>query len=360
MIMRRLKTYAAEISKCSKCGLCQAVCPLYKHTGNDCAVSRGKFVMLDGVVKGDLKLNKTVNKYLEMCLKCGKCRDFCPSGIDVCEIFKAAKHDYLENSIEGKVVRFLESERIFDLCLGISSKFNKIKPLPAPEKPTEKLLFFKGCANHVFPSGEIAVKKLLARLNVELTEKPFKCCGVPFASSGNIERYEDVRRYNSELVNGSGCDYVLTDCASCEDALKAYPDTGKKILTIGEYLSLKDLKYSFKEPLRVTFHRPCHLKNEDFLIKILKNCENIEYVEMPDYDSCCGFAGQFALTNRKLSLEISKDKIQKALSVKPDVILTACPACIIGLKRGLVSIKGFGSRSPRVMNISEFLADADF
>ena len=53
--------------------------------------------MLDGVVKGDLTLNKTIDKYIEMCLKCGKCTDFCPSGINVCEIFKTAKHDYQED-----------------------------------------------------------------------------------------------------------------------------------------------------------------------------------------------------------------------------------------------------------------------
>ena len=81
--MKNLEDYAGDINKCSKCGLCQSVCPVYKETGNDCAVSRGKFVMLDGVLKGDLKLNKNINKYLDLCLKCGKCSDFCPSGIDV-------------------------------------------------------------------------------------------------------------------------------------------------------------------------------------------------------------------------------------------------------------------------------------
>ena len=76
--MKKLSDFKDEISKCSKCGLCQSVCPIYKLTGNDCAVSRGKFVMLDGVLKGDLKLNKNINKYLDLCLKCDKCSNFCP------------------------------------------------------------------------------------------------------------------------------------------------------------------------------------------------------------------------------------------------------------------------------------------
>jgi glycolate oxidase iron-sulfur subunit len=96
--MKKLSDYAEQINKCSKCGKCQEVCPIYKLTGNDCAVSRGKFVMLNGVLKGDLKLSKTINKYLDMCLKCGKCKDFCPSDIDVCEIFSVAKSEYVKDT----------------------------------------------------------------------------------------------------------------------------------------------------------------------------------------------------------------------------------------------------------------------
>ncbi len=89
--MKSLEDFKEEIHKCSKCGLCQAVCPLYEITGNECTVSRGQFIMLDGVVKKDLKMNKNINKYLDICLKCGKCTKFCPSSIDICKIFETAK-----------------------------------------------------------------------------------------------------------------------------------------------------------------------------------------------------------------------------------------------------------------------------
>ena len=105
--MRKLEDFKDDINKCSKCGLCQSVCPVYKETGNDCAVSRGKFVMLDGVLKGDLKLNKNINKYLDLCLKCDKCKSFCPSSIDVCRIFETAKYEYIKNTFTGKFISFL-------------------------------------------------------------------------------------------------------------------------------------------------------------------------------------------------------------------------------------------------------------
>ncbi len=88
--MKKLKDFQNELNKCSKCGLCQDVCPIFELSSNECAVSKGKFIIkLHGVTKGDLKLSKNINKYIiDMCLKCGKCNNFCSAGIDVCQIFK--------------------------------------------------------------------------------------------------------------------------------------------------------------------------------------------------------------------------------------------------------------------------------
>lgn len=355
--MKQLRDYANEINKCSKCGLCQSVCPIYKITGNDCAVSKGKFVMLDGVLRGDLRLSKTINKYLEMCLKCGKCSNFCPSGIDVCEIFSTAKAEYIKNKTEGKLVKILESDKIFDRLINFAEKLHRRKPLTQKVNPISTLMFFKGCANKIFPSSEFAVKKIFSNLPYNLIEpNNIKCCGVPFLSSGNLERYEDVKNFNSDIMNNADCDYILTDCASCLSALKNYKTINKPIIDIIEFLSGLDLEFNFQKNTRVTFHKPCHFDNYDAFIKLIAKCKNVEYIEMPDYDECCGFAGQFALTNRKLSLQISKNKVNNAISVNPDIILTSCPACIIGLKQGLLQIKT--KNCPKIMNITEFIANA--
>ncbi len=58
--MKTLKDLEENIYQCSKCGLCQKVCPIYKETGNECTLSRGKFTLLNGVVKKHIKLNKDV------------------------------------------------------------------------------------------------------------------------------------------------------------------------------------------------------------------------------------------------------------------------------------------------------------
>ena len=379
--MKKLEDFADDINKCSKCGLCQSVCPVYKITGNDCAVSRGKFVMLDGVLKGDLKLNKNIEKYLDMCLKCGKCKDFCPSNIDVCEIFNTAKYECAKNTIQGKFEKFFESKLVFGTFMKFMKIFRRINSTASISgnrgEGCIKLLYFKGCVNNVYPKTERALKKIFSNLNVEIIERDFDCCGLPFLSSGNMERFEEVKKYNLALVD-SDFDYILTDCASCESTLKGYfnsthaplttedkkasferavarSDGGFSFVNAAEFLAGQNIKFKFKKPVKVTFHKPCHLENDEFLKPLLQKCENVEYIEAEDYDECCGFAGEFAIKNHKISKNISVKKANNIAKTNADIVLTTCPACILGIKHGFLFS---GKKSPKIMNIMEFFADS--
>lgn len=387
--MKKLEDFKVEINKCSKCGLCQSVCPIYKLTGNDCAVSRGKFVMLDGVLKGDLKLNRNINKYLDLCLKCDKCSNFCPSSIDVCKILETAKYNYEKNTLWGKFIFFFESKYVFGNLLKLfkiiinSHPLREEKQLIASEASNRdvgaeanklKLLYFKGCVNNIFPQTDKFLHKLFDNSDVEIIEKKFDCCGLPFLSSGNLERFEEVKKHNLELMN-CDFDYILTDCASCESTLKWYfqptrNDVGQEsptydlslraneksiaipsFISLGELIANQNIKFKFEKPIKVTFHKPCHLENDDFWLKIIENCENVEYVKMKDYDECCGFSGEFAIKNHKISMQISKQKAQNAINTGADYVITTCPACVLGLKQGMLGIK----KSPKVLSLSDFL-----
>lgn len=387
--MKKLEDFKVEINKCSKCGLCQSVCPIYKLTGNDCAVSRGKFVMLDGVLKGDLKLNRNINKYLDLCLKCDKCSNFCPSSIDVCKILETAKYNYEKNTLWGKFIFLLESKYVFGNLLKLfkiiinSPPLREEKQLIASEASNRdvgaeanklKLLYFKGCVNNIFPQTDKFLHKLFDNSDVEIIEKDFDCCGLPFLSSGNLERFEEVKKHNLELMN-CDFDYILTDCASCESTLKGYfqptrNDVGQEnptydlslrtseknvaipsFISLGELIANQNIKFKFEKPIKVTFHKPCHLENDDFWLKIIENCENVEYVKMKDYDECCGFSGEFAIKNHKISMQISKQKAQNAINTGADYVITTCPACVLGLKQGMLGIK----KSPKVLSLSDFL-----
>lgn len=340
--MKKLKDFAKEINKCSKCGLCQGACPIYKLTGNECAVSKGKFVMLSGVLKGDLKLNKNINSYLDLCTKCGKCSDFCPAGINVCEILQTAKYEYISKQPTFKILKTFHNffDKIIRLCN---------TPFSIKSSGTREILYFKGCVNKIYPKTENALKKILNRADIKLIDADFSCCGLPFFSAGNLESFEDVKSRNSELINASAADTILTDCASCESTLKSYGTINKNFVNAETLIANLGLKFKFKKHYKVAFHKPCHLKNTDFLKTIMENCENVEFLEIPE--TCCGLAGEFFLKKPEIANEIAKKRAGEIISSGAQIVLTSCPACIIGLQKALPGQK------IKVMNILDFLKE---
>ena len=345
--MKKLQDYENEIIKCSKCGLCQAVCPIFELTGNECAVSKGKFVMLSGVLKGDLQLSDKIISYIDLCTKCEKCSKFCPAGINAVEIFQCAKYNYLKNKPIFKLLKLFQNPFFTDKLLNFLHKFTH-KPTNSNGN-TGEILYFKGCVNKIFPQTENALKKLLQKSDVNIVEAEFDCCGLPFYSSGNLERYEEAKNKNIEIIKNSCAKFLLTDCASCENTLKNY-NLGIPILKAEDFISTLDLKFQFPKNLKIAYHKPCHADNTDFLNKILKNNDNIEFINIPE--TCCGLAGEFCIKNHKLSAEISKKRADEIIQSGAEIILTSCPLCEIGLKKALWSQKNF---KIKVMNTLQFL-----
>lgn len=415
--MKQLTDYKEEIHKCSKCGLCQSVCPVYEQTGNDCSVSRGKFIMLNGVIKGDLELNANINKYLDMCLKCNACKNFCPSGIDARKIFLAAKSEYFAKNPNSILIKGFQSKFIFKSFLNLAKfastiyralKFDKLVakfyPLlfkmgwlgkkvilaneflsrckdakmrrgvgrsghaSTPPRLNASIIYFKGCVNeYINPRTKNAVESILTRMNVEVLPTNFECCGVPFLSCGNVEQFKKQAIFNLSQIPDD-FDYFVTDCASCQNAFneyKNYIDDAKllgkldkinqKSININEFILKNVNNIEFAQKTSITFHKPCHLENLEFLKEFLSKSKNIEYIEMKDYDKCCGFSGEFAIKNPELSEKISALKIKNALSTNAKYILTSCPACILGLTQGMIENKKI---SP-VLNIVELIALAE-
>jgi len=80
-----------QLLLCMRCGMCQAVCPLFNITNMETDVARGKLALLDGLRNEILDNPVKTLKRLNKCLLCGSCADNCPSGVNVLEIFMKAR-----------------------------------------------------------------------------------------------------------------------------------------------------------------------------------------------------------------------------------------------------------------------------
>ena len=80
-----------DLSKCGRCGFCQAVCPIYREEGKEFSVARGKFILIEAALDGKIRLSRPIRDVVESCLVCKSCRAACPSGVRTDAIISAAR-----------------------------------------------------------------------------------------------------------------------------------------------------------------------------------------------------------------------------------------------------------------------------
>ena len=90
-LARLMQELDDQLVSCMRCGLCQAVCPLFAETGREADVARGKLALLSGLAQEILKNPQGVQDHLSRCLLCGSCAANCPSGVKVLDIFIKAR-----------------------------------------------------------------------------------------------------------------------------------------------------------------------------------------------------------------------------------------------------------------------------
>lgn len=240
-----------------------------------------------------------------------------------------------------------------------------VEPLYKPQsgrEPVMRVGFFMGCAtDFIYPEIGLKIIDFLTKRDVEVViPKDQNCCGAAILYSGDLETAKLLADMNVEAFKD--VDTVLTACATCSSTLKEYEkylgegegnkyaEFGKKIKDSLEFLidvlkidpSQLKLKKEF-EGKKVTWHDPCHLIRyqniKDQPRQILKSLKGIEYVEMPNADLCCGMGGSFSIYHYDLSKKIAKKKVDAIRQTGADIVVTACPGCMINLIDNLLQNK---------------------
>ncbi len=103
---------------------------------------------------------------------------------------------------------------------------------------------------------------------------------------------------------------------------------------------------------------PCHLgrgqAQKEGPRRLLREVLGEKFVEMNESDSCCGGAGSYTITHRKLSMKILDRKMENLKDSQAEIIVTACPGCEIQLAQGIKR----ANLNVRLMHIVELLAEA--
>ena len=249
---------------------------------------------------------------------------------------------------------------------------------PEGVKATMTVGYFTGCmTDFALPELGKHVIDFLTRNGVEvIVPREQGCCGAPvFLGAGDFDTGRKMAGINVKAFEG--VDYVVTDCATCASALKNYPkflaDTPEreeaytkfagKVFDISQFLvDVLKLPASAYRPSaeakgkRVTWHDPCHLSRHLGITsqprQIIKSIPDVEYIEMPNADRCCGMAGTFSLYYYDLSKQIADKKVEAIKFTGADIVVSSCPGCEIQLIDSLLRNKV----PVKVMHIMELLA----
>lgn len=265
-LTNRLQQLDDRLVACMKCGMCQAVCPVFAETLQEGDVTRGKITLLQNLAGKIIRDAKGVQEKLNKCLLCGTCQVNCPSGVNIMDIFFEARiivNTYMGLSAIKKVILrgMLTRPKLFNMLLDIGSRFQGLivtgkdettgsscsrfltpvigdryfmplaknplhREIPCLDTPAGKsgikVAFYPGCLiDKMFPHIAKDIFKILAYHEVGVfMPKGQACCGIPALSSGAKDAYDKLVALNINAFSGHEFDYLLTACASCTSTIK--------------------------------------------------------------------------------------------------------------------------------------------
>lgn len=322
-LAQRLMALDDKITACMRCGMCQAVCPMFGATGQEADVARGKLVLINNMAHMILQDPQALADKLGRCLLCSSCQANCPPGVRIMDIFREAReivYNYLGMSPIKKLIFgvLLAKPGVFNFAMRIGAPaqgllfqktgdaqgtvcapmFNSIlgdrhipplakKPLHAiygnlneERRPGGiKACFFPGCVGDKMyvEMGEACIKALRHH-GVSIFMPSFACCGIPAVCSGDAKGMLKELKVNLDIMAEADYDYVVTPCASCTSTIiELWPEyaerLGEKEKREAERIAEKtmDINVFMVEVLgvkaaenrtnaqSVTYHDPCHL-----------------------------------------------------------------------------------------------------
>jgi glycolate oxidase iron-sulfur subunit len=234
-----------------------------------------------------------------------------------------------------------------------------VKPVYKPQNGQAakmKVGFFMGCAtDFVYPELGMKIIDFLTKRGIEVVvPESQNCCGAAIYFSGDFETGRMLAEDNVKAFKD--VDYIVTGCGTCsstlkdyqkylpdnEDQQKRYDEFAKKVKDSTEFIidvmkvPLEEFKLKKEfEGKTATWHDPCHLVRyqniKDQPRTILKALKGLKYVEMPNADMCCGMGGSFSVYHYDLTKKIADKKMDGIKATGADIVVTACPGCMINL-----------------------------
>lgn len=271
-----------HVVTCSKCGFCQPACPIFRATGREGHVARGKVALYRNIIEDRLEIGPPVKDAFSNCLLCRACTSACSPAIRTDDVVMSFRHAYGDRFGRGffqrrvfrsllprprlmrGIVRFVwafrrtglvefarriglvgllnpKLERALELGAGrpgalLSTRLAKRKKGPAAGTDTSDSTpagaaaakpvvgYWISCGyNYVLPEVGESTVRVLERMGCTVEVLDNCCCGLAAYGYGDREAAAALAKENlRRLGDLDRFDAIVSECGSCSGHLKDY------------------------------------------------------------------------------------------------------------------------------------------
>jgi Fe-S oxidoreductase len=342
-----------EFDLCFQCGLCTVSCPWNNVR---------TFMPHKMMREAQFGLVDLEDEECWLCTTCSICESRCPRSVPITDIMRAARQIFLEYQYN------MASASLRNAMGSLTSDGNpwggkrenrgawagdlSIKDFTRDSE----FLYFPGCVPAYDPQlGSIAraTASILRKTGTDfgILGARESCCGESVRKAGNTSLFEALAKSNIEIFNKSGVKQIIVNSPHCYTTFKdEYPQLGGnfKVIHLTQYLAalMKEGKLHFTKELnkRVVYHDPCYLgRHNDIydepreILQSIPGLEVMDEVDSRENSLCCGGGGGRIWMETKKGERFSDILIEQAIEMKADILVTACPYCILNFKDSVLT-----------------------
>ncbi len=234
-------------------------------------------------------------------------------------------------------------------------------------------LFVTCIVDMLFPDTGEATLDILEKLSVQVDfPEAQTCCGQPGFNSGFQEESRAVARHFLNVFKDS--EAIVTPSGSCASMVKHFyaelfkgqpeeqlaHNVAAKTYELTQYvvdvLGVTDLGTTLSRPTTAMIHDACHglrgLGIGPQPRALLANVKNLQLVNLPGADQCCGFGGLFAVKMSEISGAMLNDKMTNINATDAEIVITGDASCLMHMNGSLSR----NNSKKRVVHIAEVLA----
>jgi Fe-S oxidoreductase len=353
-------------SVCYQCGVCTAVCPWTEVRSEPLSVR----TMIRQAQLGFL----AEKPELWLCATCAQCETYCPRGVDICGVIRGLRYlAWKQRAIPSGLPSLLWSiywnNNPWTQPPSLRAQWARDQNIPIYDPDEHEILLYIGCTSSYDRRAQNVARALLRLLNVAGVSFGFlgedePCCGEAALSVGHKPYFLEIAEETARLFAGKGVTRLVTLSPHCYDVFKNHYPSGPdrfEPIHYTEYLEqlleAGRLKLTRSLPLQISFHDPCYLTRHnadaDTPRRVLAAIPGVEMREMAHAREdalCCGGGGGRMWLETEPGQRFADIRVREALDTGAEILVTACPFCIVCLED---SLKASRVSDLQIMDVAE-------